>query len=257
MASIEPFFDEVAKQLNAYMRGHTFRTRILQDIKKFPKNKIKKEIDSRIAIATLEWQMHNIEDIFQEKIIENLTQRCSSITSDLNSIKDNMMGLKTSQSSNDIMINTIVTVGPAVLGLLKTGINPAMFNVVVFTAAGLAGGMLLKESGIFGDLDTFINQAFEERVHAHDKAKIKKLLHARHAESILSVIRRLFDVDFTNRIENLKENLRKMKDEQALYISEQNTLQLLGHTLSKNIANVDNLECLLTAQTEGNLALIS
>lgn len=257
MASIGPFFDEVAKQLHAYMRTHTFRTRILQDIKKFPKNKIKKEIDSRIANATLQWQTHNLEDIFQEKILENLTQRCSSITSDLNSIKDNMMGLKTSQSSNDIMINSIVTVGPAVLGLLKTGINPGMFYVVVLTAAGLAGGMLLKESGIFGDLDTFINQAFEERVHAHDESKIKELLHARHAESILSEIRRLFDVDFTNKIENLKENLRKMKDEQALYISEQNTLQLLGHILSKNIANLDNLECLLTAQTEGNLTLIS
>lgn len=113
--------------------------------------------------------------------------------------------------------------------------------------------MLLKETGIFWDIDTLINQAFEERVHAHDKDKIEKFLHDRHAESILSIIRKLLDVDFKNKIDNLKENLRKMKDEQTLYISEQNTLQLLGHTLSKNIANLDNLECLLNTQTEGNL----
>lgn len=253
MASIRPFFDEVAKQLHAYMRGHNFRTRILQDIKKFKKNEIKKEIDSRIAIETLQWQLQNIEDIFQEKIIEKLTQRCSCITSDLHSIKENMMGLKTSQSSKDIMINTVVTVGPTVLGLIQAGISRSMFNAVVFTAAGLAGGMLLKETGIFWDIDTLINQAFEERVHAHDKDKIEKFLHDRHAESILSIIRKLLDVDFKNKIDNLKENLRKMKDEQTLYISEQNTLQLLGHTLSKNIANLDNLECLLNTQTEGNL----
>lgn len=163
------------------------------------------------------------------------------------------MGLKTSQSSKDIMINTVVTVGPTVLGLIQAGISRSMFNAVVFTAAGLAGGMLLKETGIFWDIDTLINQAFEERVHAHDKDKIEKFLHDRHAESILSIIRKLLDVDFTNKIDNLKENLRKMKDEQTLYISEQNTLQLLGHTLSKNIANLDNLECLLNTQTEGNL----
>lgn len=250
-SSIEPFFGEVAKQLHAYMNGNTFKRSILLDIKEIPKQKIKMEIDSRIEGETLQWQLQNMERIFKEEIIDDLTQRCLILTTGLHAIKDKMMGLKNTPGTQDKIMKTVVSIipiGSAVVGTVLKGSGPPnVVNFVVITAAGLVGGMLLKVLNVFDDLDTFIEQAFHEKMSALDEDKIKKQLQAKHAESILSIIKRIFDVEFKLKIDNIKDNLTKMKHEQELYMSEANTLQLLSQTISTSFERLDNLEIYASA----------
>lgn len=250
-SSIEPFFGEVAKQLHAYMNGNTFKRSILLDIKEIPKQKIKMEIDSRIEGETLQWQLQNMERIFKEEIIDNLTQRCLILTTGLHAIKDKMMGLKNTPGTQDKIMKTVVSIipiGSAVVGTVLKGSGPPnVVNFVVITAAGLVGGMLLKVLNVFDDLDTFIEQAFHEKMSALDEDKIKKQLQAKHAESILSIIKKIFDVEFKLKIDNIKDNLTKMKHEQELYMSEANTLQLLSQTISTSFERLDNLEIYASA----------
>lgn len=189
-----------------------------------------------------------MERIFKIEIIDNLTQRCLILTTGLHALKSKMMGLKTTPGTQDKIIKTVVSVvpiGSAVVGAVLKGRAP--LNFIVLTAAGLVGGMLFNVLNIFEDLDTFIEQAFDQRISAFDEDKIKKQLQAKHEASILSIIKRIFDVEFKSEIDNIKENLTGMKIEQDLYMSEANTLQLLSQTISKSIERLDNLEIYVSA----------
>lgn len=248
MESIDTFLDEAAKQLHDYIHCPIFKATILKDRDKIPRLAIAKELDTRIEVETMNWQNKRIENIFYESIMKRLTQNFQNIHQKLHSIKDEMRGIKTPYDGNKYT-SVIVSCasGTAILGGVVMTRMTSDHKVLlgVAAAAGVVGGLFVSAMStleVLDDSQTVCINAYEARMKAFTKEKIRVDLKEIYAKSIQKIIEEFLEGDLKDEIHQIKLNITTMQGKLDFYKSEKENIASLQSTVNEALRSLHELE---------------
>nr|XP_034333155.1 uncharacterized protein in xynA 3'region-like [Crassostrea gigas] len=241
---IDDFLREVTSQFYEYIHQRSFKNAILKCVESSTRRSIGKDLDDAIEKATIDWQQHHIEEIFQKVIGEELTRVFSSIQKKICFLKEKMKGFKTKTMldvdfkiacalapSGTLLVSSIVmsrmlvdpriVAGCAVLGLVVTGL--AMMEVI-------------------DDFKTICEKTLKSRIDALSKEKIYTALQQRYASLIESIITKLLDGDVKNEINNMKRNVHSLQEKHKELKSATTDLKSLRDELNQRKAHLNKIE---------------
>lgn len=248
MESIDTFLDEAAKQLHDYIHCPIFKATILKDRDKIPRLAIAKELDTRIEVETMNWQNERIENIFYESIMKRLTQNFQNIHQKLHSIKDEMRGIKTPYDGNKYT-SAIVSCasGTAILGGVVMTRMTSDHKVLlgVAAAAGVVGGLFVSAMStleVLDDSQTVCINAYEARMKAFTKEKIRVDLKEIYAKSIQKIIEEFLEGDLKDEIHQIKLNITTMQGKLDFYKVEKENIASLQSTVNEALRSLHELE---------------
>lgn len=248
MESIDTFLDEAAKQLHDYIHCPIFKATILQDRDNIPRLAIAKELDTRIEVETMNWQNKRIENIFYESIMKRLTQNFQNIHQQLHSITDEMRGIKTPYDGNKYT-SAIVSCasGTAILGGVVMTRMTSDHKVLlgVAAAAGVVGGLFVSAMStleVLDDSQTVCINAYEARMKAFTKEKIRVDLKEMYTKSIQKIIEEFLEGDLKDEIHQIKLNITTMQGKLDFYKSEKENIASLQSTVNEALRSLHELE---------------
>lgn len=247
--NIETFLDDASHQLHDYLHHNEFKTAVLNDTENFTRVTIGKELDTRIEKETIAWQQKHIDEIFQKTIMKDLKKKFENIHRTLNSIKDNLSGMKTPFDVENRITTAIASgVIPSGAGLLGSFlINRVVSNsgvMIGIAAAGILSGIFLSSAVTYDVVDGFEvvrENAFRARINAFTKKDIKDTLRKEYFENIKKIIRSFLEGDLENEIINIKENIITMKNQHGFFKSEDETLSLLQSIVIQKIERLQQI----------------
>lgn len=214
-------------------------------------------MDVRIEENLKAWQEQNIDNIFQEVIMKYLFEKFESIHRSLHSIKDNLKGFQTPFDVDTKMIRVIGSVIKSGFGLnlnvlliglrLISGISEINRKVLQgIAAAGIVGGIIF--SGLMiaraDDFETTREKAFQARVDALTKEKVKYFLSKYYFEPIQKMKRAFLEGDLEKEMNKIKENISSMRNEHKIYISQKEILSSMHQTVIQKIERLKQIGCI-------------
>lgn len=214
-------------------------------------------MDVRIEENLKAWQEQNIDNIFQEVIMKYLFEKFESIHRSLHSIKDNLKGFQTPFDVDTKMIRVIGSVIKSGFGLnlnvlliglrLISGISEINRKVLQgIAAAGIVGGLIF--SGLMiaraDDFETTREKAFQARVDALTKEKVKYFLSKYYFEPIQKMKRAFLEGDLEKEMNKIKENISSMRNEHKIYISQKEILSSMHQTVIQKIERLKQIGCI-------------
>lgn len=205
---------------------------------------IGKDLDDAIEKATIDWQQHHIEEIFQKVIGEELTRVFSSIQKKLCFLKEKMKGFKT-QTMLDVDFKIACALAPSGT-LLVSSIVMSRMLVDPRIVAGCAvlglvvTGLAMME--VIDDFKTICKKTLKSRIDALSKEKIYTALQQRYASLIESIITKLLDGDVKNEINNMKRNVHNLQEKHKELKSATTDLKSLRDELNQRKAHLNKIE---------------
>lgn len=186
-----------------------------------------------------------------------LFEKFESIHRSLHSIKDNLKGFQTPFDVDTKMIRVIGSVIKSGFGLnlnvlliglrLISGISEINRKVLQgIAAAGIVGGIIF--SGLMiaraDDFETTREKAFQARVDALTKEKVKYFLSKYYFEPIQKMKRAFLEGDLEKEMNKIKENISSMRNEHKIYISQKEILSSMHQTVIQKIERLKQIGCI-------------
>lgn len=213
-------------------------------------------MDVRIEENLKAWQEQNIDDIFQEVIMEYLFEKFESIHRSLHSIKDNLKGFQTPFNVDTKIIPVITwtiksqvgSLNALLMGLrLISGISEIKRIILQgIAAAGIVGGIIF--SGLMiaraDDFETKREKAFQARVDALTKKQVKYFLREYYFEPIQKIKRAFLEGDLEKEMNKIKENISSMRNKHKTYISQKEILSSMHQTVIQKIERLKQIGCI-------------
>lgn len=255
---IDIFLNEATTRLHEYVHSPHFRAEILKDTDTFTRFSIRRALDVRIEENLKAWQEQNIDNIFHEVIMEYLFEKFESIHRSLHSIKDNLKGFQTPFNVDTKIIPVIAWAIKSEVGLnlnflvmglrLISGISEINRSKVLqgIAAAGIVGGIIF--SGLMiaraDDFETTREKAFQVRVDALTKTKVKYFLREYYFEPIQKMKRAFLEGDLEKEMNKIKENISSMRNKHKTYISQKEILSSMHQTVIHKIERLKQIGCI-------------
>lgn len=215
-------------------------------------------MDVRIEENLKAWQEQNIDNIFHEVIMEYLFEKFESIHRSLHSIKDNLKGFQTPFNVDTKIIPVIAWAIKSEVGLnlnflvmglrLISGISEINRSKVLqgIAAAGIVGGIIF--SGLMiaraDDFETTREKAFQVRVDALTKKRVKYFLREYYFEPIQKMKRAFLEGDLEKEMNKIKENISSMRNKHKTYISQKEILSSMHQTVIQKIERLKQIGCI-------------
>lgn len=182
--------------------------------------------------------------------MEDLLEKYKNIHKSLHSIKDNLKGFKTPFDVDNKIISVVasgvISSGAGLLGsfLIKRVVSkPAVLFGIA--SAGILGGIVitgLVAFDVVDDFETVRQKAFEARINAFTKDKLKSSLRKRYVGVCQKIIRAFLEGELEKEIIKIKENISTMRKGHDTFKSERETLSLLRSTVTEKIKHLQKLE---------------
>lgn len=213
-------------------------------------------MDVRIEENLKAWQEQNIDDIFQEVIMEYLFEKFESIHRSLHSIKDNLKGFQTPFNVDTKIIPVITwtiksqvgSLNALLMGLrLISGISEIKRIILQgIAAAGIVGGIIFSALMIAraDDFETTREKAFQARVDALTKKQVKYFLREYYFEPIQKIKRAFLEGDLEKEMNKIKENISSMRNKHKTYISQKEILSSMHQTVIQKIERLKQIGCI-------------
>lgn len=213
-------------------------------------------MDVRIEENLKAWQEQNIDNIFQEVIMEYLFEKFESIHRSLHSIKDNLKGFQTPFNVDTKIIPVITwtiksqvgSLNALLMGLrLISGISEIKRLILQgIVAAGIVGGIIF--SGLMiaraDDFETTREKAFQARVDALTNKKVKYFLREYYFEPIQKIKRAFLEGDLEKEMNKIKENISSMRNKHKTYMSQKEILSSMHQTVIQKIERLKQIGCI-------------
>lgn len=241
---IDDFLKEVTSQFYEYIHQRSFQNAILKCVESSTRRSIGKDLDDAIEKATIDWQQHHIEEIFQKVIGEELTRVFSSIQKKICFLKEKMKGFKT-QTMLDVDFKIACALAPS--GTLLVGsivMSRMLVDPRIVAGCAVLGlvvtGLAMME--VIDDFKTICKKTLKSRIDALSKEKIYTALQQRYASLIESIITKLLDGDVKNEINNMKRNVHSLQEKHKELKSATSDLKSLRDELNQRKAHLNKIE---------------
>lgn len=214
-------------------------------------------MDVRIEKYLKAWQEQNIDEIFQEVIMEYLFEKFESIHRSLHSIKENLKGFQTPFDVDSKIIPAIASVIKSgfslnlellVIGLKLISENSEVNRKVLqgIAAAAIVGGIIF--SGLMiaraDNFETTREKVLQARIDALTKDKVKYVLRENYFEAIQEMKRAFLEGELEKEMNKIKENISSMRNEHNTYISQKEILSSMHKTVVQKIERLKQIGCI-------------
>lgn len=230
-----------------------FKAAVLDNTGDLTRFSIAKELDSRIEVETTAWQERHIGDIFQETIMGNLLEKFENLHKSLHSIKENLKGFKTPfdidiKITGSLIASGVISYvyGAGLLGsfLVKRVVSglAVLFGIA---SAGIVGRLVssgLVAFDVMDDFDTVRQKAFEARIDAFPKEKLKNSMRKIYVGVCQKIIEAFLEGELEKEIIKIKDNFSTMRKEHDTFKSEKETLFLLRSIVTEKTKRLQKLE---------------
>lgn len=214
-------------------------------------------MDVRIEKYLKAWQEQNIDEIFQEVIMEYLFEKFESIHRSLHSIKENLKGFQTPFDVDSKIIPAIASVIKSgfslnlellVIGLKLISENSEVNRKVLqgIAAAAIVGGIIFSGPMIAraDNFETTREKVLQARIDALTKDKVKYVLRENYFEAIQEMKRAFLEGELEKEMNKIKENISSMRNEHNTYISQKEILSSMHKTVVQKIERLKQIGCI-------------
>lgn len=233
--TVDDFLEEASNQLFQYINQESFKEAILKDINDRCRFSVGFMMDSRMKDMIGTWERENIQRIFEETVMTPISEKLTSIYQKLNAIKKDMSGIEPPFDAENKIISVLAGfIAPSGTGFLASFL---LNRILLFAVPGgaiialsVCVGTLISTVvalGLTNDFDTFCIHAFEARKNALTKKEIKAKHENIYAKKTEELITEFFDGEVKDEINDLYENVKKMKDQLQLFRDEKKNLLYL------------------------------
>lgn len=183
----------------------------------------------------------------------NLLEKFENLHKSLHSIKENLKGFKTPfdidiKITGSLIASGVISYvyGAGLLGsfLVKRVVSglAVLFGIA---SAGIVGRLVssgLVAFDVVDDFDTVRQKAFEARIDAFPKEKLKNSMRKRYVGVCQKIIEAFLEGELEKEIIKIKDNFSTMRKEHDTFKSEKETLFLLRSIVTEKTKRLQKLE---------------
>lgn len=209
-------------------------------------------MDTCFENETKAWHEKHIEEIFQKEIMADLMAKFEKIHRTLHLIKDNLKGFKTPFDVDNKISRALISVSTCIPSGAGFGASVVFYRIAtmaavlvtvatvsVFKRLIMAG---LEKLDLVDDFDTVCSNAFMARVNVFTVKEIKRNLTKEYHYRIKEIMETFLEGDLKREIERINDNISRMRDEQALFKLNEETLSSLQSTVIQKIELLQQIE---------------